>query len=132
VAILLDTCALLWLYQGAPLAPAARRAIQSATRRGQVHVSAVNAWEVGILASTGRVTIPTDFWERVLSSAGVAVAELTPQIAFDSSFLPGEFHRDPADRMLVATARHYGLALITRDARILAYARQGHLRAVRC
>jgi PIN domain nuclease of toxin-antitoxin system len=59
-------------------------------------------------------------------------APLTAKIAIDSSFLPGAFHGDPADRMLVATARHMNISLLTRDQRILAYSAGGHVEAVEC
>jgi len=50
----------------------------------------------------------------------------------ESSFLPGSLHRDPADRIIAATAREYGHTVITRDRALLDYARQGHLAAVEC
>jgi PIN domain nuclease of toxin-antitoxin system len=67
-----------------------------------------------------------------MAGAGIRPAPLTPDIAIDASQLPGEPHGDPADRMIVATARHLGASVVTRDSRILAYARRGHVAAIRC
>jgi PIN domain nuclease of toxin-antitoxin system len=55
-----------------------------------------------------------------------------PEAALEAAFLPGKLHRDPADRLLVASARQLGATIITRDAQILAYARQGHVDAIPC
>ena len=56
----------------------------------------------------------------------------SPEIAIDASHLPGDLHGDPADRLIVATARHLGAAIVTRDSRIIAYAGSGHVRVVPC
>lgn len=60
------------------------------------------------------------------------VAPLTPEIGVRASYLPGRFHPDPADRLLVATALTLGLRLMTRDKRLLAYGAAGHLPVVAC
>jgi PIN domain nuclease of toxin-antitoxin system len=75
---------------------------------------------------------PKTWFGRVLAGPGIKLAPFTPDIAIDASHLPGTLHGDPADRLIVATARHLGLPIVTRDARILAYARQGHVAAIRC
>jgi PIN domain nuclease of toxin-antitoxin system len=80
-----------------------------------------------------RFPIPPQSWfERLQTTEGIALAELSPQILMASSFLPGVPPRDPADRILAATAREYGYTLVTRDRPLLAYAEQGHLRALAC
>ena len=68
----------------------------------------------------------------VLATAGVKVEALTPTILIDASFLPGKLHRDPADRILITTARALDLTLVTRDEAILDYAAQGFVRAIEC
>ena len=65
--------------------------------------------------------------ESALARSGITVLPLTPDIAVESVQLPGEFHRDPADRILVATARIHACPLVTADEKILAYP---HVRAV--
>ena len=65
-----------------------------------------------------------------LGKPGTQFAELTPEIAIDSTRLPSEFHADPADRILIATARHLGASLVTGNARIIEYAKPGHVRVL--
>jgi PIN domain nuclease of toxin-antitoxin system len=66
-------------------------------------------------------------WIReALAKPGVQLAPLTPEIAVASTRLPFEMHADPADRILVATARHLGATLVTADKALLEMARQGH------
>jgi PIN domain nuclease of toxin-antitoxin system len=72
------------------------------------------------------------WFARLLGLAGVRLAPLTPEILIESALLPGEPPKDPADRMIVATARQHGLLLITRDRKLTAYAVQDHLRVLFC
>lgn len=97
-------------------------------------VSTISIWEVGLLVERGRLTLERslDSWLD-LSFTGWAMqtVELSREIAVEASRLPGDIHRDPADRILAATARVEDLTLLTRDKQLLAYAKQGHLRARR-
>lgn len=139
-AVLLDTCAVIWLANGDRLRQQAMDAIVAAGLSGGILVSPVSAWEVGLLARPrGRPGVPLQFlpdpkawFARVMAGPGIRPAPFTPDIAIDASQLPGEVHGDPVDRMIVATARQLGVPVITRDARILAYARRGHVAAIRC
>jgi PIN domain nuclease of toxin-antitoxin system len=86
-----------------------------------------------LLASRGRIVLGKSIglWlEEALADPGPAIDPLSPQIAIESHALPDVFHRDPADRLIVATARVSNFALMTRDRRILDYAARGHLTAV--
>ena len=115
--------------------PAALKSIQTAAQAGELFLSPVSAWEIGVLVSRGRLSlgIPADVYiARAFSRPGVRIAALSPQIAVRSSSLPGSFHADPADRMLVSTAMLLGLKLVTRDSRILAYGAQGHISVLAC
>ena len=67
-----------------------------------------------------------------MTQPGVREAPFTADIAIESSHLPGAPPKDPADRLLIATARHLNLVLVTRDREIIAYARAGYIRAIRC
>lgn len=119
----------------APVDPLAVEAMTAAFLDGRVGVSPITAWELGLLASKGRLpaaTKPAALLDDLLNHAGVSLEPLTPSILIDSSFLPGEFHSDPADRIIVATARALELTIITRDRAILDYARQGYVRALPC
>ena len=139
-AVLLDTCAVIWLANGDRLRQQAADAIVAAGLSGGILVSPVSAWEVGLLARPrGRDHAPPQFlpdpkawFARVMAGPGIRPAPFTPEIAIDASHLPGDVHGDPADQMIVATARQLGIPVVTRDSRILAYARCGHVSAIRC
>jgi PIN domain nuclease of toxin-antitoxin system len=135
--LLLDTCAIIWIVLKEPLVPAALAAITRSASTGSLLVSAVSAWEVGLLATRRRAPLsfrpdaPTWF-ERLLSRPGTTAVALDHRVALAAAFLPGKLHDDPADRLLVATARDLGVPLVTRDRRILDYAAQGHVEAIAC
>ena len=133
--ILLDTCALIWLVEDAPLSPDARRLMDRSAASGEMYLSPVSAWEIGTLVRRGRLQLgePAESWvTRVFGRPEAQVASLTPEVAIRSCFLPGNLHADPADRFIIATAIEMGLRLITRDERILRYGRQGYASVMPC
>jgi PIN domain nuclease of toxin-antitoxin system len=132
MAYLLDTHIWIWWMIGAdPLRSSpARERIARAIDEESARVSVISVWEVGMLEAHKRISLTVDVetWTRqALSSPGLSLAPLTPDIALASSRLPGEIHGDPADRMLIATARSLGATLVTRDRRILEYSQAGHV-----
>jgi PIN domain nuclease of toxin-antitoxin system len=136
-ALLLDTCTLIWFANGERLSADAVASIQHAARSVGVFVSTVSAWEVGLLCrrpehAAAFVPDARTWFARVLAAPGIRTAACSADIAIDASSLPGDLHRDPGDRLLVATARQMGVPLMTRDRRILEYAAQGHVQAVAC
>ena len=133
--MLLDTNATLYLGEGKPMRADAVAAIDAAASSATLLISPVTGWEIGLLVRKRRMSLSLEplLWFRTfLSRSGARPTPLTAEAAITSSFLPEPFHGDPADRMLVATARELGAALVTRDARILAYAEAGHLQAMAC
>ena len=116
--------------------PASRKAIQSAgAAHVGVYVSPFTAWEIGTLIAKQRLqlTLSPEVWfERLLALPGVRLADLTPKILLASTALPGSPPADPADRILAATARVQGHVVVTRDKKLLDYAREGHIRAIAC
>jgi PIN domain nuclease of toxin-antitoxin system len=135
VLLLLDTCAAIWLAEGQPMKAPSVAAIERSVADGDVHVSPVTAWEIGMLCAASRLVVrpsPQDWFARLLERPGVQLAPLTPEVAIEASFLPGKPHGDPADRLLVATARHLGATLVTRDRRILDYSASGNVKAMAC
>jgi PIN domain nuclease of toxin-antitoxin system len=100
-----------------------------------IYVSPITAWEVGLLAARGRISLrmsPDKWFDRLLGAPGIRLAEMPPGVLIASSFLPGDDPADPADRIIAATAREYDLRLVTRDRRLLAYAESGYCRALAC
>src|SRR5580693_4148243 len=126
--LLLDTCALLWMVNRDPLLPEAVKSMKRAATTGEIYLSPVSAWEIGLLVKRGRLELEIaveTYVQKAFSLPGVRTASLTPEIAVKSSHLPGELHDDPADRMLIATALVMGLKLVTRDKRLLDYGSKG-------
>ncbi|CAN5498721.1 type II toxin-antitoxin system VapC family toxin [soil metagenome] len=135
--VLLDTHTWIWLMEGLAdrLGTSTRRLIDEAARMASVRVSAMSIWEIAMLESRGRITLSLDCraWiRRALTAPGLQLQPLTPDIAIESTRLPGDPGRDPVDRILVATARLSGGTLVTQDDRLLDYAATGRLRAVPC
>jgi PIN domain nuclease of toxin-antitoxin system len=132
--LLLDTHVWLWLVAGSSnLSTSARNAIDRATTAGALRIAATSLWEVVLLASLGRIVLGKSIglWlEEALAEPGPIIDALTPQIAIESYARPEPFHGDPADRLIVATARVANATLMTRDRRILDYAARGHLSAI--
>lgn len=134
--LLLDTCAAIWLTQGDAIAPAAVEAMDKVARDGrQLRLSLITAWELGLLAKSGKAAMarpPAAVFAAFLRLPGVTLEQLTAEILIESSLLPGEIHGDPADRVIIATARAHDLTIVTRDRHILRYATAGHVRALPC
>jgi len=134
--VLLDTCAAIWLMGGDPLSVPSQTVMRSArTENLGIYISPFTAWEIGTLVAKGRLhlTLSPDAWfESLLAMPGVRLATLTPKLLISSTSLPGMPLRDPADRIIAATARLHGFRLITRDGKLLDYARQGHILATKC
>jgi PIN domain nuclease of toxin-antitoxin system len=124
----------LWLVAGSPeLSTEARHTIDYALASGTLRIAAISFWEIALLASRGRIVLGKSIglWlDEALADPGLTVDPLSPQIAIESFALPGGFHRDPADQLIVATARVTNATLMTRDRRILDYAARGHLTAI--
>lgn len=131
-SLLLDTHCWIWMQDGRSenFSAAAKAAIRQAGLGGRLLLSVISIWEVGLLESKGRISLAMDCerWVKAaLATPGLELAPLTPSIALLSSRLPGEFHGDPADRILVATARMEGARLLTKDRQILEYGRGKHV-----
>lgn len=123
--IILDTHTLVWWIGGdAQLSRKAINAIRKETPNGRIGIPAISVWEVGMLVTKGRLALGMDLdeWiDTVQAIAGVTVLPLTAKVALESTRLPDGFHGDPADRMIVASARVENAPLVTADRRIRAY-----------
>jgi PIN domain nuclease of toxin-antitoxin system len=133
--LLLDTHIWVWYVENEPKRFSRRIGplVEAAVQRGDLLVSTISVWEIALLQAIHRIELSQDVrtWVgRALAFPGVQLKGLSPSIAIESTRLPGSLHRDPADRILIATARLTGAALVTCDKRILSYAKQGHVRTV--
>ena len=124
--IVLDTHVLLWWVNGSDLlSPAAEKVIRKTLiQGGEIIVSTISAWEISMLIDKGRLVLGMDvesWFDEVTQIDGVRFIPVDNEIAIKSTVLPGEFHKDPADRMIVATARKLAVSLVTADQKITNY-----------
>jgi PIN domain nuclease of toxin-antitoxin system len=122
--IVLDTHIWVWWVHGdAQLPQNYYEYLQEQESQG-LGISAISCWEIAKLVEQGRLTLPIaveEWLDQALAYPGMRLLELTPRICVESTQLPGDFHRDPADQIIVATARVYGCSLVTIDSKILGY-----------
>jgi PIN domain nuclease of toxin-antitoxin system len=100
-----------------------------------VHVSPMTAWEIATLAAKSRLQLslaPEVWFDALLELAGVRLAAMPPGVLIASASLPGQPPKDPVDRIIAATGRAFGYAVITRNGELMRYARDGHLDAIEC
>lgn len=132
--IVIDTHILIWAMQDDQrLGGRARKLVDETTRRSRILISAITPWEIAMLAEKGRIALGEDVgrWlDTALALPGLQLAPIEPSIAVDSVRLPGAFHADPADRIIVATARFHRVPLLTADRAILDYGERGHVEAL--
>lgn len=132
--VLLDTHSWIWLMNGESRIQksAVLKTIELASKKSELYISSISLWEVGMLEAKGRIRFqqPCLSWvKKALETTGLGVADISPETAIEASRLPQDFHGDPADRIIVATARTMNLLLVTEDKKILAYAKAGLVKA---
>lgn len=123
--IVLDTHALVWWVTGdAELSKKAKAVIEREQDSGEIIVSAISAWEITMLVEKGRLILSMDVSSWLATVAEIERVKFLPVdmvIANKSVALPGEFHKDPADRMIVATSRKLAVPIVTKDEKIRSY-----------
>ena len=121
--VLLDTHILLWWFSTAPrLSPDQQKILREASEDEPLWVSDITLWEIATLSSLGRIKLhlPLREWlEQATAPLLVQRMPITPAVAAEVAALPDSFHRDPADRIIVASARLLGATLLTQDTRII-------------
>jgi PIN domain nuclease of toxin-antitoxin system len=134
--LLLDTCAAIWLVNGDDIDDATLTAIEaSQNAKEPLLVSAITAWEVATLVAKARISmaIPVEiWWQKLVDHQAIECVALSPDILIRSTTMPGTPPSDPADRMVIATARDIGATVVTRDRKILDYGDDGHVSVMRC
>ena len=132
--IVLDTHVLIWAVEDERrLGADARAAIAAAGDADDIGISAITPWEIALLVERGRLRLAQEVgaWIRsVLALPGIKLLPIDPATATDSARLPGTFRADPADRLIIATARQCGAPLLTADFAILSYAAGGHVQTI--
>jgi PIN domain nuclease of toxin-antitoxin system len=122
--LMLDTHVWWWsLSEPKNLSSRSRAAIEN-TRTDERFIASISIWEFAMMAAKKRIELkisPESWLSRAINETGISVAALSAAIAIDACHLPGEFHKDPADRIIVATARVHNHILLTKDQKILNY-----------
>lgn len=120
---LLDTHVLLWWFDRVPrLSDPQLRVVHAADEENPLLVADITLWEIATLSNLGRIRLelPLREWlEEATAPPLVQRLPITPAVAAEVAAVPESFHRDPADRILVATARIFGATLLTQDRRII-------------
>jgi PIN domain nuclease of toxin-antitoxin system len=133
--ILLDTHIWAWLINGsAELNNRTIKLLDGAAREGKLFVPEIAIWELATLVAKKRLTLgmPIKNWvEEAMQKPGIEMAPLSWEISIESTMLPGVLHTDPADRIIIATARIKKLSLVTRDEKIQKYSQQGHVTVIK-
>jgi len=123
--IVLDTHVLVWWVNADPaLSKKAKLTIEKEMQGGEIVISSISAWEIAMLVYHGRLFLSMDVDSWLSTVAEIEAVRFLPvdvEISVKSVELPGEFHKDPADRMIVATARKLAVPLVTKDEKIRAY-----------
>ena len=122
--ILLDTHIWVWWVNESNELPTKMADLINEASEDSIGISIISCWEIAKLVENNRLklTYPVAQWlDSALNYPGVTLLDLTPKIVVESTQLPGSFHKDPADQLIVATARIYNIPLLTVDSKILTY-----------
>jgi PIN domain nuclease of toxin-antitoxin system len=125
--IVLDTHAWIWFVNDPrQLSAPARRAAEEAMSGRSIYISSISAWEVALLAASGRIELTIDVHDWIAKSEALPFINFVPvdnAIFLRSVFLPGPLHADPADRVIIATALMKGIPVVTKDEKIRKYSK---------
>ncbi len=122
--LLLDTHTWIWSYSATRLLSDKVKKLIKKTPTDQRCIASISIWEFAMMVTKGRINVKVDpkrWLDNAINNTGLKVIEVSPEIAMESCSLPGHFHKDPADRIIVATARVHNLALATKDRKIVEY-----------
>lgn len=133
--LLLDTHVWYWLVTGDDrLSKETQLRIQEAAVKEQLRLAAISIWEIAMLTAKGKIVLKQPCMEWITSAiemSSIRVAEPSISIWVESCYLPANDNADPADRLIIATARHLNATLVTADRKILAYGDKGHFKALK-
>ncbi|MEK2645230.1 type II toxin-antitoxin system VapC family toxin [Bdellovibrio sp. BCCA] len=135
--LLLDTHAWIWIATGFEKMAkgSSRKIIDKAFQDGTLAISAISTWEIAMLEAKGKIALTEpclDWIQHSVEKLKLEIVPISPEVAVESTRLPGGFHGDPADRLIVATARKNRFTLVTQDELILSYSQQGLVNSLKC
>ena len=133
--LLLDTCVILFLSTATRLDRKSVDILNNAALAGELNVSPISALEIGMATARNRLVLthdPLTYFNLFMEKSGAFLCDVNPDVLIASSFLPGQFHKDPMDRILISTARQNNFTLITSDRAILAYGEAGYVKTLAC
>jgi len=123
--ILLDTHAWVWLVSNpGNLSEAAKNSLETAMEENAVYVSSISVWEVALLVLRKRLKLTMDVNDWIRKSEQLPFMKFVPInnfIAVQSVYLSPPLHKDPADRIIIATAKSMGMPIVTKDDKIRNY-----------
>ena len=132
--LVLDTHVLLWsILQPEELSEQIKHKINLAQENSQLFLSSISLWEIAMLNFKKRINVYEpikDFLSSITNINGLSIKDISPEVAAESISLMDDFHGDPADRIIVATAKCFGATLLTRDQKILTWAKLGHIKSI--
>ena len=130
-SVLLDTHILIWYVEGDNhLKKQHLDIIEKARQQNKLYISAISIWEITMLSEKERIVLSvtlSEWIDKALSTEGLNIIDLSTNILIESCQLPHYPHKDPADRMIIATARHLSISLMTFDNKMIEYADKGYL-----
>ncbi|MGK7926782.1 MAG: type II toxin-antitoxin system VapC family toxin [Spirulina sp.] len=122
--IILDTHIWVWWNHNDPKLTLNHQEAIDRERPNGLGICSISAIEISRLVAANKLILPCpiqEWFNIALAQEGITLLSITPQIAIDCYFLPANFHKDPADRIIVSTARIYDVPVVTVDDKILAY-----------
>lgn len=134
-SLVLDTHVLLWsLLEPESISKAIKQKISVAQSESKLVICSISLWEIAMLNHKKRINVYEPikkFLKSIAAIDGLVVSDLNPEIAAESILLMDDFHGDPADRIIVATTKILGATLLTRDQKILSWAKSGHIKCLK-
>lgn len=129
----LDTHVLIWYSEGINLSESAARLIEQARKTGNLYISAISIWEIAMLVNKDKIalSISLDEWvNKLLETPGLNLIDLSVPVLIQSCELPKYEHKDPADRLIIASVRSINSHLMTFDQKIIDYADRGYIKVI--
>ncbi len=130
-SLVLDTHVLLWsLLEPEEISKTIKQKITAAQNNNKLVISSISLWEIAMLSHKKRINIYEpikNFLDSITDIDGLVVKDIDSEIAAESTLLT-DFHGDPADRIIVATTKTLGATLLTRDQKILSFAKDGYIK----